>query len=76
MVRADGELARLAASLNAFSPLAALTRGYAVVKRLPDKKIVRAFDQAPVGTEIDITLSQGELRCTVNRATGEVPIKK
>ncbi len=67
MARAKGNLARLAASLDALSPLASLARGYAVVKKHPDHEIVRSYDQAPPGTELDITLAEGSLICEVKK---------
>lgn len=61
-------LGSLTASLDALSPLASLSRGYAVVRRLPDHDIVRTVEQAPKGTELDITLAQGQLLCTVQQS--------
>ncbi len=67
--QARGRLERLIAGLEALSPLASLSRGYAMVRRTPDNKIVYSADQAPPGTEVDITLARGSLVCKVTRAS-------
>ena len=62
--------AALCASLHALSPLAVLSRGYAVV-RAPDGHVLRrAADTAP-GQRLDVTLGEGSLLCTVNETRGE-----
>ena len=58
-------LAELSAKLDVLSPLASLARGYAFVRRIPDKVIVRRADEAPPGTDIDVTLARGHLLCKV-----------
>lgn len=68
LARAAGRLGALAARLDALSPLASLERGYSIVRRLPDRSVVRAADQAPPGTRVDVTLSGGSLECTVDRS--------
>lgn len=62
------QLVRLTSSLDALSPLASLSRGYSVVRRSRDGLIVRSSDEAPAGTEVAITLSRGQLACTVNES--------
>ncbi|MCP4603147.1 MAG: exodeoxyribonuclease VII large subunit [Proteobacteria bacterium] len=66
---ARGELSKLVATLEALSPLSALSRGYSIVRRVPDQKIVYSADDAPPGTEVDVTLSRGSLVCDVKKAT-------
>jgi exodeoxyribonuclease VII large subunit len=68
--RARGRLGRLAARLEALSPLAALARGYSVVRRADDGGLVRGPAQAPVGTRLRITVARGELGATVTEAGG------
>ncbi len=68
LTHAESQLARLTASLDALSPLASLSRGYAVVKRQPDGEIVRSAKQAPKGTELDVTLAEGSLVCAVKQS--------
>ncbi len=68
LTHARSQLGRLSASLDALSPLASLSRGYAVVRKLPDGEIVRAAKQAPQGSEVDVTLAEGSLLCTVKQS--------
>jgi len=55
---------RLAASLDAMSPLKVLGRGYAIAS-LKDGKVLRSSDDASVGDEIDLRLGKGALTCRV-----------
>jgi len=59
-------LAGLLRALDAVSPLAVLRRGYAIVHRNEDGKIVSKNTQTQVGDRIDIRLHQGRLSCTVD----------
>jgi exodeoxyribonuclease VII large subunit len=68
LTHAQSQLGRLTASLDALSPLASLSRGYAVVRRQPDGEIVRSAKQAPTGTELDVTLAKGSLLCAVKQS--------
>jgi len=58
--RADSAVVDLRSQLRALSPQGTLDRGYAIVQ-LPDGPIVRSPDQAPVETELRITLARGSL---------------
>lgn len=58
--RARGELSPLEAHLAQLSPLKILDRGYAIVEK--DGKIVKAPDDAPVDSEVNIRIAQGQLR--------------
>ena len=62
--------AALCASLNAMSPLAVLSRGYAVA-RTESGAVLRSADEVAVGERIGVTLGQGSLVCTVNETRGE-----
>jgi exodeoxyribonuclease VII large subunit len=62
----ERRLALAARTLDAVSPLATLSRGFAVVTRAEDGVLLRDASQAPVGTEIEARLSKGRLRATVN----------
>ncbi len=66
---ARAELSRLAGNLEALSPLSSLSRGYAVVRKMPGKEIVRSAADAPPGSEVDITLARGRLMCDVKRSS-------
>lgn len=52
------------ASLEAMSPLAVLSRGYAVVKD-ENGKIVRSSSSVKVDDEVNVRLGDGELKCRI-----------
>ena len=56
---------RLAAELDALSPLRVLSRGYAIAEA-EDGKLVRALADAETGGRINVSVSDGVLKCTVN----------
>jgi len=58
-------LAGTARALNAVSPLATLERGYAIVTRASDGRVVTDAAQAEVGSEIEARLARGRLRARV-----------
>jgi len=66
LTKARGRLNQLVASLDALSPLSCLSRGYAVVRDTKEGKIIRDARDAPVGTEVDVTVSRGQLVCKVS----------
>ncbi|MET0015878.1 exodeoxyribonuclease VII large subunit [Oscillibacter sp.] len=55
----------LAASLDAMSPLKVLSRGYAVARN--EQGIIKSYQNAPVGSRIEVTLGEGTLDCTVEK---------
>ena len=64
--------ARLAVAvqgLEALSPLATLARGYALVRRLPDRQVVRDARELAPGSEIEAQLARGRLRARVEDVT-------
>lgn len=61
--RVHGRLGSLEAHLRQLSPLNVLERGYAIVER--DGKIVKAPEDAPVGSEVNVRLAAGALRTRV-----------
>lgn len=63
--RAGGRLGPLEAHLKQLSPLTILDRGYAIVER--EGKIVKAPEDAPVGSEIRVRLAKGGLDAQVTR---------
>ena len=68
--RLDARAARLGragAALGALGPQATLERGYAIVRRRPDARILRDPSDAPAGTGLAIRLAQGELAATADR---------
>lgn len=52
--------------LEALSPLATLGRGFALVSRVSDDKLIRASEDAPPGTRIRIQLAVGRLDARVD----------
>ena len=59
----------LARALDAISPLATLNRGYAIVTKTTDNKILRNAQEVNIGDQIDAKLQKGSLRCTVDKTT-------
>lgn len=59
------EYVRLAAALDALSPLKVLARGYAVATG-ENGRVLRSTKEAPSGSEIEVRLSDGALKCVVN----------
>ncbi len=60
-----GLLARAAAQLGTLSPLAVLSRGYAVVFDATETRIVRRAAEVGAGDALKIRLQEGALRATV-----------
>lgn len=54
-----------AARLNALSPLAILSRGYAIVRKLPDRTLVREAAQLASGDRVLLTLGKGGARAAI-----------
>jgi exodeoxyribonuclease VII large subunit len=63
--RSDQQLKLAVRSLDAYSPLSVLTRGYAVVKRSADGTVIRDADTVSVGEEIRTQLARGLLTARV-----------
>lgn len=55
-------------ALAALSPYGVLERGYALVRTRPKGLLVRTIEDAPVGTEIRVSLARGDLDCRVEEA--------
>jgi len=62
-------LGALAARLDSLSPLAVLARGYALVKRRSDGRIVRRAAEVAPGEELDVTLAEGRLAVVAGTGT-------
>lgn len=61
----QGQLLEYVAKLDALSPLKVMARGYSIVKD-KDNKIVSKANQVNTGDVLSISLSDGEISCTVN----------
>ena len=64
------ELDTASAALAVLDPQATLDRGYAIVRRLGDGRIVRSPAEAPAGTGLTLRVAAGELTATVDDANG------
>ena len=62
---ADSRVRKLAAQLDALSPLAVLGRGYAVCWNETRTSIIRAAAAVSPGDGVRVTLADGELACQV-----------
>jgi exodeoxyribonuclease VII large subunit len=65
-------LQALVAQLDALSPLAVLRRGYAIVMRSADGKVVRSAADTGPGERLEVRLAEGRLQVEVQTAEGEV----
>jgi exodeoxyribonuclease VII large subunit len=63
---AHGAVDAASASLGALGPAATLERGYAIVRRVGDGRIVRDPAEAPAGEGLAIRLAHGEIAATVD----------
>ena len=59
------QLTTLSRTLDSVSPLATLGRGYAIVRRLSDGRVIRSYKDAKTGDEIEARLAKGSLICDV-----------
>jgi exodeoxyribonuclease VII large subunit len=73
LARRRERLSALAHALNALSPLATLGRGYALVRLLPDRRLITDAAQAAPGDRIEATLSKGGLVALVESRVTDAP---
>lgn len=64
LASARSTLDATASALAVLDPQATLERGYAIVRRAADERILRGPDEAPAGTALAIRLAEGELPAT------------
>jgi exodeoxyribonuclease VII large subunit len=67
-------LATSAAALGALGPQATLDRGYAIVRRAVDERIVRDPADAPPGSRLRLRVARGDLGATVDARPDRPPI--
>ncbi|MGB7396987.1 MAG: exodeoxyribonuclease VII large subunit, partial [Candidatus Macondimonas sp.] len=65
LIERSRQLAALGRALAAVSPLGTLERGYAIVRRVADQRVVQDAAEAPVGTQLWVRLHHGQLTCQV-----------
>jgi exodeoxyribonuclease VII large subunit len=70
--RRGAALAGAAGRLDSLSPLAVLGRGFALVQRLDDGRIVRAPADVAPGDALRIRLAEGEIEAETRRGRGPV----
>ncbi|HEV8130791.1 MAG TPA: exodeoxyribonuclease VII large subunit [Acidobacteriota bacterium] len=58
------EMQTLAGNLHAYSPLAVLQRGYAIVRK-ENRQIVKSVRDVHIGEDVRVHLHQGELNCRI-----------
>jgi len=63
--RSQTRVTELTTQLRALSPQRTLARGYAIAQ-LPDGRAVRAASEAPAGTALTLTVSDGRISATVD----------
>lgn len=63
------ESVRLASgTLNAVSPLATLSRGYSIARKLPERSVVRYSREIAAGDRLELSFSAGGALCRVEEA--------
>lgn len=62
------QLKGLAQRLESLNPLAILRRGYAVVTLAGSGKVVLAASQAPVGSDLQVKIAEGDLKARVTES--------
>lgn len=65
--RGVNELEKLAAQLDAASPLGILKRGYSITSTWPEREIVREATAVKPSQTLHLTLAKGEILCTVDK---------
>jgi exodeoxyribonuclease VII large subunit len=66
VARARASLDRTTDALHVLGPQATLERGYAIVRRASDGRIVRDPEEAPAGTRLAVRVAHGELPATAD----------
>ena len=67
------QVGRAAAALDGLSPLAVLGRGYSLVRKLPERTIVRSASSLATGDVVEMAFAEGSVRAKV---TGDAPSRR
>jgi len=62
----QANLRHLTTRLNTVNPTATLERGYAIVRSVPDRKLIRQTRKVSKGDQIEAQLADGNLNCSVD----------
>ena len=62
-------LSHMEERLEDLNPTAVLKRGYSITRTLPEKMILRDVSGLKKGDRVNVTLSQGELDCQIEKVT-------
>jgi len=65
------ELKSAADRLATLSPQSALARGYSIVRRQTDKKVVREYKDVKAGESVDLIFSKGKAEAEVTKTSAE-----
>jgi exodeoxyribonuclease VII large subunit len=68
LVQRRSRLAGIVRALEAVGPVGTLDRGYAIVTRAVDGRLVRTTEQVRVGDDIDTRLADGNLRSRITKS--------
>lgn len=71
--RCRSRLGEDVARLDALSPLAVLSRGYALVEKLPSRRVVKSVRQLQAGDTVHLQLRDGGATCAVETVTTPGP---
>jgi len=71
-VQQEHRLALLMSQLQTLSPVAVLSRGYAIVKQKETGEIVHGSEQLQIGDQLQVRLASGEVTATVTLINGKV----
>lgn len=67
LVTCNQHLSTPARALDAVSPLATLDRGYSIVSRIKDNKLLKNANDVKIGDKIETRLARGSLLCRVEK---------
>jgi len=63
-------LESLLTALDGLSPLAILSRGYSITRKLPEMRLIKKAQEVNPGMRVQVRLHQGELICRVEETEG------